>query len=182
MKNDIAYTLVSEEEIDSIVTRIAAEIDRDYSDRSKGLLLLCILNGSVVFMGDLMKKIERPLEIDFMKVSSYGSGTASSGKINIMLDLHRSDLANLDILVIEDIIDSGRTLAYLVDYLKLAGARSVKTCTMLDKPDRRVVDFTPDYVGKIIPDEFVVGFGLDYDEKYRNLPFVGVLKPSVYGG
>ena len=180
MKNDIAYTLVSEEEIDSIVTRIAAEIDRDYADHSKGLLLLCILKGRVVFMGDLMKKIERPLEIDFMKVSSYGSGTASSGKINIMLDLHRSDLANLDILVIEDIIDSGRTLAYLVDYLKLAGARSVKTCTMLDKPDRRVVDFTPDYVGKIIPDEFVVGYGLDYDEKYRTLPFIGVLKEEVY--
>ena len=180
MKNDIAYTLVSEEEIDSIVTRIAAEIDRDYADRSKGLLLLCILKGSVVFMGDLMKKIERPLEIDFMKVSSYGSGTASSGKINIMLDLHRSDLANLDILVIEDIIDSGRTLAYLVDYLKLAGARSVKTCTMLDKPERREVPFEADYVGTVIPNEFVVGFGLDYDEKYRNLPFVGVLKPEIY--
>jgi hypoxanthine phosphoribosyltransferase len=97
-----------------------------------------------------------------------------------MLDLHRSDLANLDILVIEDIIDSGRTLSYLVEYLKLAGARSVKTCTMLDKPDRRVVDFTPDYVGKIIPDEFVVGYGLDYDEKYRTLPFIGVLKKEIY--
>ena len=180
MKNDIAYTLVSEAEIDATVSRIAAEIDRDYADRSKGLLLLCILKGSVVFMGDLMKKIERPVEIDFMKVSSYGSGTASSGKINIMLDLHRSDLANLDILVIEDIIDSGRTLSYLVEYLKLAGARSVKTCTMLDKPDRRVVDITPDYVGKIIPDEFVVGYGLDYDEKYRTLPFIGVLKEEIY--
>ena len=180
MKNDIAYTLVSEAEIDATVSRIAGEIDRDYADRSKGLLLLCILKGSVVFMGDLMKKIERPVEIDFMKVSSYGSGTASSGKINIMLDLHRSDLANLDILVIEDIIDSGRTLSYLVEYLKLAGARSVKTCTMLDKPDRRVVNFTPDYVGKIIPDEFVVGYGLDYDEKYRTLPFIGVLKEEIY--
>ncbi|MBR4033274.1 MAG: hypoxanthine phosphoribosyltransferase, partial [Clostridia bacterium] len=114
MKNDIAYTLVSEEEIDSIVSRIATEIDRDYPDRSRGLLLLCILKGSVVFMGDLMKKIERPVEIDFMKVSSYGSGTASSGKVNIMLDLHRSDMANLDVLIVEDIIDSGRTLAYLV--------------------------------------------------------------------
>jgi hypoxanthine phosphoribosyltransferase len=180
MKNDIAYTLVSEEEINSTVSRIAAEIDRDYPDRSKGLLLLCILKGSVVFMGDLMKKIERPVEIDFMKVSSYGSGTASSGKINIMLDLHRADMANLDVIVIEDIIDSGRTLSYLVDYLKLTGARSVKTCTMLDKPDRRVVEFTPDYCGAIIPDEFVIGFGLDYDEKYRNLPYVGILDPKVY--
>ena len=180
MKNDIAYTLVSEEEINSTVSRIAAEIDRDYPDRSKGLLLLCILKGSVVFMGDLMKKIERPVEIDFMKVSSYGSGTTSSGKVNIILDLHRSDMANLDVLVVEDIIDSGKTLSYLVEYLKLTGARSVKTCTMLDKPDRRVVDFTPDYVGKIIPDEFVVGYGLDYDEKYRHLKYVGVLDPSVY--
>lgn len=180
MKNDVSYVLASEEEIDTIVTRIAAEIDRDYPDLSKGLLLLCILKGSVVFMGDLMKKIERPVEIDFMKVSSYNSGTASSGKVNIMLDLHRTDLANLDILIVEDIIDSGRTLAYLVDYLKLAGANSVRTCTMLDKPERRVVDFRPDYCGKVIPDEFVVGYGLDYDEKYRTLPFIGVLKKEVY--
>ncbi len=179
MKNDIAYTLVSEEEIDATVSRIAAEIDRDYPDRSKGLLLLCILKGSVVFMGDLMKKIERPVEIDFMRVSSYGSGTVG-GKINIILDLHRADMANLDVLVVEDIIDSGKTLSYLVEYLKLTGARSVRTCTMLDKPDRRVVDFTPDYVGKIIPDEFVVGYGLDYDEKYRTLPFIGVLKKEIY--
>ena len=183
MKNDIKYILISEEEIDSIVSRIAAEIDRDYPDRSRGLLLLCILKGSVVFMGDLMKKIERPVEIDFMKVSSYGSGTASSGKINIMLDLHRADMANLDVIVIEDIIDSGRTLAYLVDYLKLTGARSVKTCTMLDKPDRRhedCRDFKPDYFGRVIPDEFVVGYGLDYAEQYRALPVVGILKPEVY--
>ena len=180
MKHDIDYILVSEKEIDETVTRIAAEIDRDYPDRNRGLLLLCILKGSVVFMGDLMKKIERPVEIDFMKVSSYGSGTTTTGKVNIMLDLHRTDLANLDILVVEDIIDSGKTLSYLVDYLKLAGARSVRTCTMLDKPDRRQVDFTPDYTGRIIPDEFVVGYGLDYDEKYRTLPFIGVLKREVY--
>ena len=184
MKNDIKYILVSEEEIEATVSRIAAEIDRDYPDRSKGLLLLCILKGSVVFMGDLMKKIERPVEIDFMKVSSYGSGTASSGKINIMLDLHRADMANLDVIVIEDIIDSGRTLSYLVDYLKLTGARSVKTCTMLDKPDRRAEHIKGklevDYCGAVIPDEFVVGYGLDFNEHYRNLPYVGVLKPEVY--
>ena len=180
MKHDIDYILVSEKEIDETVTRIAAEIDRDYPDRERGLLLLCILKGSVVFMGDLMKKIERPVEIDFMKVSSYGNGTTTTGKVNIMLDLHRTDLANLDILVVEDIIDSGKTLSYLVDYLKLAGARSVRTCTMLDKPDRRQVDFSPDYTGRIIPDEFVVGYGLDYDEKYRTLPFIGVLKREVY--
>ncbi len=180
MRNDIDYILVPEEEIDSIVTRIASEIDRDYPDTSRGLLLLCILKGSVVFMGDLMKKLERPVEIDFMKVSSYGSGTTTTGKVNIMLDLHRADMANLDVIVVEDIIDSGRTLSYLVDYLKLTGARSVRTCTMLDKPSRRQVEFTPDYVGKIIPDEFVVGYGLDYDEKYRTLPFVGVLKREIY--
>ena len=180
MKNDIAYTLVSEEEIDSIVSRIATEIDRDYPDRSRGLLLLCILKGSVVFMGDLMKKIERPVEIDFMKVSSYGSGTSSTGRINIVLDLHRGDLSDTDIIVIEDIIDSGKTLSHLTKYLELKGAGSVKTCTLLDKPSRREVDFTPDYVGKIVPDEFVVGFGLDYNEMYRNLPYVGVLKRQVY--
>ena len=180
MIKDLEKILVSEEEIDAIVTRIAKEIDEDHKNSERKLLLLCILKGSVVFMGELMKKITLPVEIDFMKVSSYGSGTESSGRINIVLDLHRGDLENLDIIVIEDIIDSGRTLAYLVDYLKLTGARSVKTCTMLDKPDRRVVDFTPDYVGRVIPDEFVVGYGLDYDEKYRTLPFIGVLKQEIY--
>lgn len=179
LDKDIAKVLVSQQQIDEITTSIAKQIDNDYKE-AKRLVLLCILKGSVVFMGDLMKKVRIPVEIDFMKVSSYGNGTASSGKINIMLDLHRADMANLDVIVVEDIIDSGRTLSYLVDYLKLTGARSVKTCTMLDKPDRRVVNFEPDYVGKIIPDEFVVGYGLDYDEKYRTLPFIGVLKKEVY--
>ena len=180
MIKDIEKILVSEEEIDATVTRIAAEIDRDYKDSDRKLLLLCILKGSVVFMGELMKKITLPLEIDFMKVSSYGSGTTTTGRINIVLDLHRGDLADVDIIVIEDIIDSGKTLSHLTKYLELKGAGSVKTCTLLDKPSRREVDFTPDYVGKEIPDEFVVGFGLDYDEKYRNLPYVGILKRETY--
>ncbi|MCQ2353978.1 MAG: hypoxanthine phosphoribosyltransferase [Clostridia bacterium] len=180
MIDDIDYTLIPEEEINTIVDRIAAEIDRDYDNSGRGLLLLAILKGSVAFMGDLMKKIKRPVEIDFMKVSSYGSGTKSSGKVNILLDIHRGDLANLDVIVVEDIIDSGNTLSYLVDYLKLKGARSVRCATMLDKPSRRKVDFIPDYCGKEIPDVFVVGYGLDYDEKYRTLPFVGVLKPEIY--
>lgn len=181
MKEDIEYILVSEEEIEQTVERIAAEIDRDYPDHSKGLLLLCILKGSVVFMGDLMKKLERPVEIDFMKVSSYGAGTTTSGRVNILLDLqHRGDLAKLDIIVVEDIIDSGRTLSYLVEYLKLQGASSVRCCTMLDKPSRRQVEFEPDYVGKVIPDAFAVGYGLDYNEKYRTLPFVGVLRSDIY--
>lgn len=174
----IEKVLISEEMINEAVERIAADIDRDYSE--KNLLLLGILKGSVVFMGDLMKKIKSPLEIDFMKVSSYGAGTTSSGRINIILDLHRSDLSEKDIIIVEDIIDSGRTLSYLVEYLSLNGARSVKTCTLLDKPTRRTVEFVPDYVGYEIPDEFVVGYGLDYDEQYRALPYVGVLKREVY--
>lgn len=180
MIKDIQSILVSEEEIDSIVTRIASEIDRDHKDSERKLLLLCILKGSVVFMGELMKKIHCPVEIDFMKVSSYGSGTSSSGRINIVLDLLREDLENLDIIIIEDIIDSGKTLSHLKKYLELKGAGSVKTCTLLDKPSRRQVEFVPDYIGREIPDEFVVGFGLDYDEKYRNLPYVGILKREVY--
>lgn len=180
LENDIDKVLVSADEINDILDDIAAKIDRDYAE--KNLLLLGILKGSVVFMGDLMKKLKSPLEIDFMKVSSYGSGTTSSGRINIILDLHRSDLSEKDIVVVEDIIDSGRTLSYLVEYLTLNGARSVRTCTLLDKPSRRTVDFVPDYVGREIPDEFVVGYGLDYDEQYRALPYVGVLKREVYEG
>lgn len=180
MTNDMKEILINEEEIEAIVTRIAKEIDEDYKDSDKKLLLLCILKGSVVFMGELMKKITLPLEIDFMKVSSYGAGTKTSGQINIMLDLYRNDLSEVDIIVIEDIIDSGRTLSHLEKYLTLKGANSVKTCTLLDKPSRREVDFTPDYVGREIPDEFVVGFGLDFDEKYRNLPYIGILKPEAY--
>jgi len=175
--------LVSEEQIEEITTRIAAEIDETYKDSENRLLLLCILKGSVVFMGDLMKKIKTPVEIDFMKVSSYHSGTVSSGKVNIMLDVHRKDLRELDIVIVEDIIDSGRTLSYLVNYLKLNGAASVKCCTLLDKPERRdekLKDFNADFVGCVIPDEFVIGYGLDYDERFRDLPYVGVLKPSVY--
>ena len=180
MNSDIEKILVSEEEAEEIVSRIAKEIDRDYANSGKKLLLLCILKGSVVFMGELMKKITLPLEIDFMKVSSYGSGTSSQGRINIMLDLHRNDFEDLDILIIEDIIDSGRTLSHLSKYLELKGANSVKTVAMLDKPSRREVEFTPDYVGREIPDEFVVGFGLDYDERFRNLPYIGILKREVY--
>ena len=179
LDRDIERVLISQEEIDRVTTRIARELDRDYRD-SKRFLLLCILKGSVVFMGDLMKKVSLPVEIDFMKVSSYSKGTESTGRVNILLDLNRRDLSTCDVIVIEDIIDSGRTLSYLVDYLKLNGAHSVRTCTLLDKPSRRVVDFTPDYVGTLIPDEFVVGYGLDYAEQYRTLPYIGILKPEIY--
>lgn len=178
MKKDIERILLSEHEIEGTVSRLASEISRDYA--GKKLLLLGILKGSVVFMGDLMKHITIPVQIDFMRVSSYGHGTVSSGRINIILDLLRNDLDECDILVVEDIIDSGKTLAYLTNYLKNKGAHSVRTCTMLDKPSRREVDFDPDYVGREIPDEFVVGYGLDYNEDYRALPYVGILKRSVY--
>lgn len=180
IRDDIDKILISEEEIESIVKRMAEQISRDYAGEDKRLVLLCILKGSVVFMGELMKRLTIPVEIDFMRVSSYGAGTTSTGNINIVLDLMRKDLDSCDILVVEDIIDSGKTLSYLVQYLTLKGARSVKTCTLLDKPSRREVDFSADYVGSIIPDEFVVGYGLDFDEKYRALPFIGILKPEVY--
>ena len=180
MNKDVAKILVSAEELDKITTRLAAEIDRDYSAPDKRLILVCILKGSIVFMGDLMKKITVPVEIDCMKASSYGAGTVTTGTVNIHLDLIRPDLDKCDLLIIEDIIDSGVTLSYLTKYLKGKGAKSVRTCTLLDKPSRRKVDFTPDYCGTEIPDEFVVGYGLDFDEKYRALPYVGVLRPEVY--
>ena len=180
MNNAIERILVSEEQINEAVSRIAAEIDRDFRDTDGRVLLLAILKGSIVFMGDLMKRVTIPVEIDFMKVSSYGAGTTSAGRINILLDLMRADLDRCHIIVVEDIIDSGRTLSYLVQYLRNKGARSVHTCTLLDKPSRREVDFTPDYVGYEIEDEFVVGYGLDYDEQLRALPYVGILRREVY--
>lgn len=185
---DIERILVSERELEDTVRSIAVQIDKDYSRGGRfyesghepKLVLLCVLKGSVVFMGELMKRIGLPVEIDFIKVSSYGSSSVSTGSVNIILDFYRRDISELDILVIEDIIDSGRTLSYLVEYLKLKGAHTVRTCTLLDKPDRREVDYRPDYIGREIPDEFVVGYGLDYAEKYRALPYIGVLKSEIY--
>ena len=180
MNNAIAKILVSEAELEATVSRLAAQIDADYKGSDKKLVLLCILKGSIVFMGDLMKKLTVPVEIDCMKVSSYGAGTVTTGTVNIHLDLIRPDLDKCDLLIIEDIIDSGVTLSYLTKYLKGKGAKSVRTCTLLDKPSRRKIDFVPDYCGTEIPDEFVIGYGLDYDEKYRALPYVGVLRPEIY--
>ena len=177
---DVEKVLVDDKTLDEITTRLASQIDRDYASNTGRLVLICILKGSIMFMSDLMKKITVPVEIDCMRVSSYGAGTTSGGMVHIYLDLLRSDLDECDLLIIEDIIDSGNTLNYLVKYLEGKGARSFKTCTLLDKPSRRTVPFTPDYVGCEIPDEFVIGYGLDYDEKYRALPYVGVLKRSVY--
>lgn len=178
MEKFLKSVLISEKEIDEITTRIAGEISRDFSD-SGHLVLVAVLKGSVVFMGDLMKKISVPAEIDFIKASSYGKGTKSSGSVKILLDMSREDLSDLDIVIVEDIVDSGNTLKFLTEHLYRRGAHTVKTCTMLDKPSRRQVDFKPDYCGRQIPDEFVIGYGLDYDEKYRTLPFVGILDPSA---
>jgi hypoxanthine phosphoribosyltransferase len=180
MNKDILKVLVNEEELEATVSKIAAQIDKDYADADGKLLLVAILKGSVVFMGDLMKKIKLPIEVDFMKVSSYGAGTVSTGNINILLDLQRKDIEKCNILLIEDIIDSGKTLSHLVNYLQLKGAKSVRTCTLLDKPSRREIRFEADYIGLQIPDEFVVGYGLDFDEKYRALPYIGILKPEAY--
>lgn len=177
---DVERVLVSESDITKRVGELARMIEEDYTSSGHKLLLLGILKGSVVFMAELMKQLKIHVEIDFMQVSSYGAGTTSTGNIKILLDLARNDIKECDILVVEDIIDSGRTLSYLVEYLKLRGAASVKTVTLLDKPSRRTVKFAPDYCGFEIPDEFVVGYGLDFDEKYRALPFIGVLKPELY--
>lgn len=182
MNADIQEILVTKKEIEEICDRLAAQITEDYKNSERKLVLICILKGSLLFTSELMQRIELPLEIEFMKVSSYGSKTVSSGYINIHLDIKREDMEDVDFIIIEDIVDSGKTLSHLVRYLTERGAGSVKTCTLLDKPDRRAVEFNPDYSGKVIPDAFVVGFGLDYDEQYRNLPYVGILKPEVYGG
>ena len=179
MLDDIQEVLYSEETLANMVDRMGAKISEDYKD--KNLLMVSILKGSIVFMADLMRAITIPCRIDFMAVSSYGSGVKTSGVVKIIKDLD-IPLAGYDVLVVEDILDSGMTLSYILELLQSRGPKSIRLCTLFDKPDRRTVDITADYVGTIVPDEFVVGYGLDYDEKYRNLPFVGILKPSVYGG
>lgn len=178
--NDIKSILVSEEELEQITTNLAKQITNDYKNSNKKLVILTILKGSFVFSADLVRKIDLPMEFEFMKVSSYGGDTVSSGNLKISLDISRKDLADLDILIIEDIIDSGFTLSNLREYLLERGATSIKICTLLDKPSRRKLPLKADYVGAVIPDEFVVGYGLDYDEKYRHLRYVGVLAPHVY--
>lgn len=177
---DCAKILLGGEALDAVVTRLAREIEDTYRDSDKQLVMVVILKGSMPFATDLMKKINLPLQLEFMKVSSYGAGTKSSGEIKVALDLTRDDLQDIDLIVVEDIVDSGRTLSRLTTLLRNRNAHSVRTCTLLDKPSRREVDFVPDFCGMEIPDEFVVGYGLDYNEKYRNLPFVGVLRRDIY--
>lgn len=177
MHKDVEKILMSEQEIAECVDMLAKKITADY--QNKDLVIAIILKGSLVFAADLIRKIDLPLTIDFMQASSYGSGTVSSGKLEIKKNLE-DDITGKDLLIVEDIVDSGNTLFHLKEYLKHTSAASVKLCTLLSKPDRRETDVEVEYIGKVIPDEFVVGYGLDYNQQYRNLPYIGILKREVY--
>ena len=170
---DKIRVMIPEKDVDAKIREIAAQITKDYE--GKEVRLICILKGSVFFTCELAKRIELPVTLDFMSVSSYGDGTESTGRVKIVKDLDEN-IEGKDVIVIEDIIDSGRTLSHLLEVLKVRKPASVKLCTLLDKPDRRVVDVKVDYCGFQIPDEFVVGYGLDYAQKYRNLPYIGVVE------
>ena len=165
--------LLSEEEVDKRIQEIGEQISKDYAGEQ--VHLVCVLRGGVFFLCELAKRITVPVSLDFMSVSSYGSDTKSSGVVKIVKDLDDS-LTGKNVIVVEDIVDSGRTLSYLLEMLNDRGPKSMRLCTLLDKPDRRVVDVKVDYTGFQIPDEFVVGYGLDYAQKYRNLPYIGVVE------
>lgn len=178
MTNDILKVIVSEDELQEKIKELGKQITNDY--KGKNLLLVSVLKGSVVFMADLMRAIDLKCRIDFMSVSSYGSGVKTSGTVKIIKDLD-IDIRGYDLLIVEDILDSGMTLSYIKKILMDREPRSIRICTLLDKPERRQVeDIKADYKGFIIPDEFVVGYGLDYDEMYRNISYIGALKPEVY--
>lgn len=179
MFNDIQEVLLTEEQIQSKVKELAAIVSQEYEGRNP--LVICVLKGAFIFMADLAKNITTPIELDFMAVSSYGKAARSSGEVRIVKDLDQS-VEGRDVLIVEDIIDSGLTLSYLIDVLERRNAHSVKVVTLLDKPGRRTTEINADYTGFVIPDAFVVGYGLDYAEKYRNLPYIGILKPEVYAG
>lgn len=169
--------LMTEEEIQKMVARLGAEITRDYA--GKKLFLICVLKGGFVFMADLVRAIDLPLEVDFIAVSSYGSSTKTSGVVRLLKDIDKP-LNDKHVLIVEDIMDSGLTLNYIKSMFVNRNPLSVKVCTAFDKPERRKVDITPDYVGAIIPDEFVIGYGLDYDGILRNLPDLCILKRDIY--
>ena len=177
MEQDMQQILFTQDQVAARVQELAAQITRDYAGKTP--LVVGVLRGSFIFMADLVRHLDLPLTLDFMAASSYGAGTTSSGLVNIRLDLH-DDIAGRDVLLVEDILDTGNTLSKLVAELKGRHPASLKLCVLLDKPERRQTSVKSDYVGFVIPDEFVVGYGLDYDEKYRNLPYVGILAPKVY--
>lgn len=177
MEQDMQQILFTQAQVAGRIREMAREITRDYA--GKAPLVVGILRGSFIFMADLVRQVELPLHLDFMSASSYGAGTVSSGQVDIRLDL-QEDIAGRDVLLVEDILDTGNTLSKLVAELQVRGPASLKLCVLLDKPDRRTKPIQADYVGFTIPDAFVVGCGLDYDQRYRNLPYIGILKPSVY--
>ena len=177
MRDDVMKTLISAEELQARIQELGEQITKDYAGKTP--VLVCVLKGSIMFVADLMKSIDLYAELDTLAVSSYGSGTVSSGVVQLVKDLSNS-IEDRDVIIVEDILDTGKTLAYICEMFEARRPASIAICTLLDKPSRRVADITPEYVGFTIPDEFVIGYVLDYDEKYRNLPFVGVLKPSVY--
>lgn len=177
MQNDIEKVLITEEELQQKIRELGAQLEADY--QGKFPLAIGVLKGAMPFMSDLLKRVDAHLEMDFMDVSSYGNSTVSSGEVKIIKDLDTS-VEGRDILIIEDIIDSGLTLSYLAELFRYRKAKSIKIVTLLDKPTGRKADIKPDYAGFIVPDAFVVGYGLDYAEKYRNLPYIGILKPEIY--
>lgn len=177
LEKDIEKVLVTREEIKARCEELGKQLTEEYKDKNP--LVIGVLKGSIHFMADVCREMDCYLELDFMDVSSYGNATVSSGEVRILKDLD-TNVEGRDLLIVEDIIDSGRTLAYLVDLFKYRKAKSVKIVTLLDKPEGRVVEIEADYIGFDVPNEFVVGYGLDYAEQYRNLPYVGVLKPAVY--
>ncbi|MGE5529921.1 MAG: hypoxanthine phosphoribosyltransferase [Patescibacteria group bacterium] len=178
MESDILQVLLTREEIASGVARLAGEVERDC--RGRVPLVVGVLKGAVVFMADLIRAMRIPLRCDFIAVSSYGASTKSSGQVQILKDLEQS-IEGQTVILVEDIVDTGLTLRYLADNLRARQPESLRICTLLDKPSRRLVEIEPDYNGFVVPDRFVVGYGLDYAEKYRNLPYIGVLKPEVHG-
>ena len=179
MHKDVERILYTEEELRDRVRALGRQITADYAGREP--LLISVLRGSYIFMADLTRSINLDVTLDFMSVSSYGAGTVSSGQVEIKKDLSAS-IEGRDLIIVEDILDSGNTLYYLLDVLRARKPASIRLCTLMDKPERRVKPIKADYVGFTIPDAFIVGYGLDYAEKYRNLPYVGILKPSVYNG
>lgn len=179
LHDDVEEILLDTPAIDARVAELGAQLSNDYAGRDP--VLVSVLKGSLVFLADLMRAMDLPSSIDLMEVSSYGAGTETSGQVRILKDLSKP-IEGRDVIVVEDIIDTGLTLNYLLRYLAERHPASIKVCCLLDKPARRLAEIVIDYRGFTIPDRFVIGYGLDYDERYRNLPYIGVLKPAVYGG